>query len=94
MITPGTTPPMSRRASLGVLGSLGLAVGVSGCQDGTAPSPTTSPSNQESAMGFTNPVYDLNFPDPMIVLGADQTAWAYATNGNGSNVQVLRAPTW
>ncbi len=42
-------------------------------------------------MGFTNPVYDLNFPDPMIVNGPDRTAWAFATNGNGSNVQVLRS---
>ncbi len=48
-------------------------------------------------MGFTNPVHDSNFPDPMIVIGGDGTAWAFATNGNGSNVQVLNSPdlvTW
>ena len=84
-------PPMSRRTWLGVLGALGLAVGVTGCGNDTEPTTTTSPSTQETPVGFTNPVYDLNFPDPMIVLGTDQTAWAYATNGNGSNVQVLRS---
>lgn len=42
-------------------------------------------------MGFTNPVYDSNFPDPMIISGPDGTHWAISTNGNGSNVQVLKS---
>lgn len=41
--------------------------------------------------GFTNPVWDSNFPDPMIIDGGDGTYWAFATNGNGANVQTLRS---
>ena len=36
---------------------------------------------------FTNPVYDRDFPDPF-VLKVGGTYYAYATNGNGSNVQT------
>ena len=36
---------------------------------------------------FTNPVYNRDFPDPF-VLKAGPTYYAYATNGNGSNVQT------
>lgn len=63
----------------------------------TSPSSTTSPSQPEPAAGFTNPVFDSNFPDPMIFAGADQTYWSVATNGNGSNVQTLQSKdltTW
>lgn len=37
---------------------------------------------------FTNPVYDVNFPDPF-VLRANGRYYAYATNGEGGNVQTL-----
>lgn len=93
---PGAVP-MSRRASLALLGSVGVGLGVSGCQPDA---PVTSPApagDQEDPMGFTNPVFDSNFPDPMIVFGTDGSAFAYATNGNGSNVQVLTSTdlvTW
>lgn len=40
-------------------------------------------------MGFGNPVYDGNFPDPMVIAGAGGGYVAVATNGNGSNVQTL-----
>ncbi|AKJ31755.1 glycoside hydrolase [Caldimonas brevitalea] len=36
---------------------------------------------------FANPVYDRNFPDPF-VLPAAGGYWAYATNGNGHQVQL------
>jgi beta-xylosidase len=36
---------------------------------------------------FTNPVYPRDFPDPF-VLKADGTYYAYATNGNGANIQT------
>jgi predicted NBD/HSP70 family sugar kinase len=36
---------------------------------------------------FTNPVYNRDFPDPFILKVGD-TYYAYATNGNGSNVQT------
>jgi len=41
--------------------------------------------------GFSNPVYDTNFPDPMIFAGSGATYWAVGTNGNGSNVQLARS---
>jgi beta-xylosidase len=36
---------------------------------------------------FTNPVYDRDFPDPF-VLHVGKTYYAYATNGNGANIQT------
>ena len=40
-------------------------------------------------------MWDSNFPDPMIIDGGDGTRdgpwWAFATNGNGANVQTLRS---
>jgi beta-xylosidase len=42
-------------------------------------------------MGFTNPVVDDNMPDPMIIADDDGTWWAFATNGNGANIQTLRS---
>lgn len=50
-----------------------------------APSATASP-----AAAFENPVWDDNFPDPMIFTGRG-SYWAVATNGNGKNVQTLRS---
>lgn len=50
-----------------------------------------------STSGFANPVYDQNFPDPMIVLDPAGGYWAVSTNGNGSNVQTLHSAdltTW
>lgn len=58
---------------------------------------------EESPVGFTNPVYASNFPDPLILTGPDGAPtedgqyWAYATNGNGANVQTLTSKdliTW
>lgn len=48
-------------------------------------------------MGFTNPVYPNNFPDPQIIADDAGGYLAIATNGNGMNVQVLTSPdmvTW
>lgn len=50
---------------------------------------TPAPRPEETPVGFRNPVYDSNFPDPMIFAGPDGTFWAVATNGNFSNVQTL-----
>ncbi len=49
------------------------------------------PSAETAAAGFRNPVWDSNFPDPMIIDGGSGTYWAFATNGNGANVQTLRS---
>lgn len=49
--------------------------------------PSTTASSGAGAASFTNPVYDTDFPDPMIVRDGDRYV-AVATNGNGSNVQV------
>jgi len=40
-----------------------------------------------TAAAFTNPVYTRDFPDPF-VLKVGKTYYAYATNGNGANVQT------
>src|SRR5918997_1356104 len=51
---------------------------------------TPSPDDtQETPVGFSNPVYEFNFPDPMIFTGSDGRYWAVATNGNTANVQTL-----
>ena len=55
------------------------------------PTPTSSPP------GFSNPVVDSNVPDPMIIVDDDGVWWAFATNGNGANIQTLRSAdliTW
>lgn len=39
---------------------------------------------------FTNPVMDSDFPDPDVLLAGD-TYYAYATNGNGLNIQAARS---
>ena len=39
------------------------------------------------------PVDPRDFPDPF-VLNTDAGFYAYATNGGGSNVQVLTSPAW
>jgi beta-xylosidase len=54
-----------------------------------APARPAAPTDQSG--GFTNPVWDSNFPDPMIVRAGEGKYWAYATNGNGANVQTLRS---
>jgi beta-xylosidase len=41
-------------------------------------------------MGFTNPVYDSDFPDPQVV-AVDNGYLAFATNGALGNVQTLRS---
>ncbi|KAN0103311.1 glycoside hydrolase family 43 protein [Hyaloscypha variabilis] len=37
------------------------------------------------------PVIDINFPDPAILQDSDNTWYAFATDGNGKNVQVAHA---
>ncbi|MEP6651638.1 MAG: family 43 glycosylhydrolase, partial [Lapillicoccus sp.] len=54
-----------------------------------SPASAPTPSAQKSGTGFQNPVYDLDFPDPMIVKAANGGFLAIATNGNGLNVQTL-----
>ena len=41
---------------------------------------------------YTNPVLDLDFPDPSITRAADGTFYAYATMGNGHHLQVASSP--
>jgi beta-xylosidase len=55
--------------------AVALAVAVAGCGGGRAET-------------FTNPVYDRDFPDPF-VLKVGETYYAYATNGDGKQVQTL-----
>ncbi|WP_241996210.1 glycoside hydrolase family 43 protein [Kribbella antiqua] len=41
-------------------------------------------------VGFTNPVYDSNFPDPQVI-AVDNGYLAFATNGALGNVQTLKS---
>jgi beta-xylosidase len=48
-------------------------------------------------VAFTNPVYNSNFADPMMIGDPDGGYVAVATNGDGGNVQTLTSPdltTW
>jgi len=40
---------------------------------------------------YSNPIYDKDFPDPA-VLRVGKSYYAYATQGSGSNIQVLASP--
>jgi beta-xylosidase len=65
------------------------------CDAGTGGAQDPDPSGD--TVGFTNPVVDTNVPDPMIIAGDDGDWWAFATNGNGSQIQTLRSTdlvTW
>lgn len=81
-----------------------MAVSVAGCESGKSQSGSPGPgspgaSGPASASGssgaatvlgqpYRNPVYDGDFPDPAVLrVGAEY--YAYATQGNGSNIQVL-----
>jgi len=75
---------------LRVLVALGL-LGLSGCAGASEATEPVSPSPGASTVGFTNPVYASNFPDPMIIADPSGGFWAVATNGNDSNVQTLRS---
>jgi hypothetical protein len=78
------------------------ALSLVGCQGPAADPPQpaagsgTPSASAQPAAAFENPVWDDNFPDPMIFNGGG-SYWAVATNGNGSNVQTLRSrdlTTW
>src|SRR6266508_225987 len=51
------------------------------------PVPILSPT---SILTYTNPVFFGNFPDPF-VLRVDDTYYAYATNADDTNVQMIRS---
>jgi beta-xylosidase len=98
MTTSG--PPAVRRRRWGT--ALTALILLSGCSGpGNAPAPSASESAPAAstpapAAGFTNPVYDNNFPDPMVIRGADGYV-VVATNGSGGNVQTLTSDdltTW
>lgn len=59
----------------------------------SAPPPATAAATAATppaALGYTNPVYAPDFPDPFI-LRVDDAYYAYATNARGKNVQVIRS---
>ncbi|MFC7492466.1 MULTISPECIES: glycoside hydrolase family 43 protein [unclassified Knoellia] len=61
---------------------------LAGCQDGGVPDAAPTQQTTEGGTGLTNPVWRSNFPDPQIVKDEDGYV-AFATNGNGMNVQTL-----
>lgn len=76
--------PDSRRSLLLLVLLLLLAAACGGASEDARP-PAAPPAPR-----FTNPVYAQNFPDPF-VLRERGTYYAYATNGEGANVQTLRS---
>ena len=79
----------SRTQRLGGLLAVGLLTLTACTPDAAVPG--LQPGTATTPAGFHNPVWDANFPDPMIVADEGGGYWALATNGNGSNVQTLRS---
>ena len=62
-----------------------------------ASSKAPEPSPIGETVTFTNPVVDANVPDPMIIADDEGGWWAFATNGDGANIQTWRSTdlvTW
>lgn len=81
---------MSRRlswcaAALVAVTALPACSAAAPAQPGT---PSASGSAKPAPAAFENPIWDSDFPDPMIFRGG-ATYWAVGTNGNGKNVQTL-----
>ncbi len=68
--------PLTIRLLASCLGVLSL----SGCVAGTSSPPR-----------YVNPVLDTDFPDPAVLKAADGYFYAYATQGNGANIQAARS---
>lgn len=64
----------------------------SGCGGGDSSSSSPAAGSRSPAAAgadtYSNPVYTGDFPDPGVVR-VGSTYWAFGTNGNGANVQVL-----
>ena len=56
----------------------------------TESSTLTAEPTELSGPSFTNPVYNFDFPDPHVIL-VDDTYYAYATTGDGSNIRMIRS---
>ena len=57
----------------------------------------TGCTRAEPVRTFANPVLDRNFPDPAVLRAPDGSYYAYATQGEGRNIQVARSAdlvTW
>lgn len=84
-----TTTRRELIAAMILVGGTGAACAAT---TGTEPlTPTGGP------VGFSNPVVDADVPDPMIIADDEGGWWAFATNGNGANIQTLRSTdlvTW
>jgi beta-xylosidase len=66
------------------LGLLLLLLVMGGCSD------PSGASEGETPVGFSNPVYDSNFPDPHVIAAGNEY-FAFATNGVLGNVQTLKS---
>ena len=66
----------------------GTQSGVSGTPSGSG---TAAGDNKVLGRSYENPVYDQDFPDPAVLRVGSQY-YAYATQGGGSNIQVLTSP--
>ncbi|HEX8393067.1 MAG TPA: glycoside hydrolase family 43 protein [Longimicrobium sp.] len=93
--TTGVAPrAMTRRCALL------LAMGLCACTAPASRAPSDVPAAGRAAT-YTNPVLDVDFPDPTVIRAPDGTFYAYATQGERDgapvNIQVARSAdlvTW
>lgn len=83
---------MSRAGRRIAAGGCCLLLAVTGCGGGTSrPAGGASDSATAAAHSYQNPVYRSDFPDPSVLRVAG-TFHAYATQGDGKNIQTLTSP--
>ena len=73
-----SVPIQFKASSVALLSSLAVLIGGSFAQ------------TPKTAVNYTNPVYASDFPDPF-VLRVGEAYYAYATNGGGATIQLLRS---
>jgi arabinan endo-1,5-alpha-L-arabinosidase len=74
----------------GAAGALLLTVALAVMLVTSSSAPATSTFSSPSL--YTNPVLDMDFPDPTVIRGGDGLFYAYATMGNGHRIQVASSP--
>jgi arabinan endo-1,5-alpha-L-arabinosidase len=85
-----------RRAFLcGLLVLLACSVAVAQRRQTKSTKQAPATASAANASGYTNPVFDVDFPDPTVMRASDGWYYAYATqtiiNGRTINIQVARS---
>lgn len=95
-----TRTPSSSRAWQVAACAAALALALGACGGGSEGATTTTdeeaPAVEQEQAGSRDRVFEENFPDPHVI-AVDGAFFAYATNGEGANLPVLRSAdlrTW